>query len=167
MAKTIHYVSLTVLVLALFANPSSPLEGNQLFNLILTLKNPVCPSIVLIFDQLSWDEELEDLSEELFQLSYSNPIILLSSNQSVLQECARSKSKWYNLGAIACSNVIIFSRHPEELGRIHHQLTDCIYASQTVIVAEMASNWADLWLKKMKSEIIVLILRERHAGEDQ
>jgi hypothetical protein len=31
----------------------------------------------------------------------------------------------------------------------------------------MAPNWADLWLKKMKSEIIVLILRERHAGEDQ
>ncbi|EFX70686.1 hypothetical protein DAPPUDRAFT_256761 [Daphnia pulex] len=163
MAKTVHYVSLTILVLAWFANPSLSLEGNQLFNLILTLNNPVCPSIVVIFDQLSWDEELEDLSEELFQLSYSNPIILLSSNQSVLQECARSKSKW-NLGAIACSNVAIFSRHPEELGRIHHQLTDCIYASQIFIVAKMAPNWADLWLKKMKSEIIVLILRERHKG---
>ncbi len=163
MAKTIHYVSLTILVLALFANPSSSLDENQLFNLVLTLKNPVCPSIVVVFDQLTWDEELEDLSEELFQLSYLNPTILLSSHQSVLQECGRNKSKW-NLGAIACSNVIIFSRHPEELTRIHHQLMGCIYASQIFIVAEMAPNVADLWLKKMQSEIIVLILRERNKG---
>jgi hypothetical protein len=163
MARILHNVSLTILVLALFVNSLSSLEEKKVFNLAVTLKNVACPSIVVVFDQLFWDEEFEDFSQELSQLSNSHPVLILSSNQSVLQKCGKDGSK-RRLEAIACSNVIIFNRHPEELTRIYHQLTDCVYASQIFVVTEMTPNAADLWLKEMKSEMIVLILQERKKG---
>lgn len=163
MAKTIHYTSLTCLVLALLVDPSSPLADSQLFDLILTLKNPYCPSFVIVFDQLSWDEEIEELSKELLQFSHWNSIILLSSHQDVLQTCGRDDGKKM-LGSITCNNAVVFSRHPDELTRINNQVMNCFYVSKMIVITQMTSDSADVWLKERKKEMIILILRESNKG---
>ncbi|KAI9559818.1 hypothetical protein GHT06_013825 [Daphnia sinensis] len=159
MAKIIHCTSLAFLVLALLVDPSSSLADSQLFDLILTLKNPSCPSFLIIFDQLSWDEEIEELSEELLQFSQSNSIILLSSHQNVLQTCGKNDGK-----STTCNNAVVFSRDPDELTRIYNQVMNCFYVSKMFIITQMTSDSADAWLKNMKKEIIILILRESNKG---
>lgn len=163
MAKTIRYTGSIFLVLTLLVDPSPALAGNQLYDLILALKNPTCPSFAIVSDQLSWDEEFEELSETLLKFSHLDSIILLSSHQHDLQSCEKNGNK-KRLGAATCSNAVVFSHHPEELTRIHHQLMARLYVNQVFVITDMLSDSADAWLQQMKNEMIILILRERYKG---
>ena len=161
MARIVKYFTFWMLLTTKLQSTLSFPES-RLFDLVSSLKDPVCPSFVVISDDPTWNEEMEKFYSKLSS-NHQKPITVLSSDQSALQACKEDRNKM-RLEGTTCNNVVVFSRYPEELKRIYRQLSDCLYLKQIFIISEMNSDLAGRWLTEIKSEIIILILQEREKN---